>query len=158
MKTLQIEEKKALEIYKSASNEFKAILESTFGKEFFSQKIPDRVKSYEDACALTGENPVNEKKMLELGFTEDELHFRIIKTITKALNEGWVPDWADSDQQKWFPWFDLSSGGFVFYDTTYGCSITRAGYASRLCFKSKELAEYAGKQFTELYKGFILIQ
>lgn len=157
MKTLQIEESKARGLYKSASQEFKAMLEDTFGKEFFSQKVTDRIKSYLDACLELGINPISENALLSNGFTKDEIAYRKIKTIAEALNEGWKPDWNDEDQKKWIPWFyPNSSSGFVFGSTYYDDSAAGAGYGLRLCFKSDELATYAGKQFVELYKEFIL--
>ena len=155
-KVLEISEKTARRLYKDSSNEFKTTLEETFGKDFFSGKVTDRVKTYEDACVETGEIPINEADLLKAGFTSDEIVYRKIKTITKALNEGWIADWKDGVQQKWIPWFMLSSAGFVFSATRYRCSYASAGYGSRLCFKSNELATYAGKQFTDLYKSFII--
>lgn len=155
-KVLEISAATARRLYKDSSNEFKATLEETFGKEFFSVKITDRVKTYEDACVETGEIPLNEADMLKAGFTPDEIAYRKMKTITKALNEGWIADWKDGDQQKWIPWFRLSSAGFVFYGTYYRYSSATAGDGSLLCFKSDELATYAGKQFTDLYKSFII--
>jgi hypothetical protein len=153
---LKISEKTARKLYKDSSNEFKIICEETFGKEFFSKEITDRVKSYEDACIETGEIPVNESKMVEIGFTQDEIAYRKIKTVTKALNEGWEADWKDKDQSKWFPWFYLSSDGFVSRDASYSCLSVYGGSGSHLSFKSEKLAKYAGTQFTDLYKSFIL--
>ena len=156
MKTLQIDEKKARKLYKTASAEFKAALDDTFGKEFFSGEITTRIKTYEDACAELEEVPVNVDDMLSRGFTMDEINYRKIKTITRALNEGWNPDYTCTNQKKWFPWFQVSSSGFVYRDTYFGYSDANAGSGSRLCFKSSDLAAYAGKQFIELYKDFIL--
>ncbi len=76
--------------------------------------------------------------------------------ITKALVGDWKPNWNDSNQEKWFPWFRMSSGGFVFYVTYCDYSDASAGYASRLCFPSEEMAEYAGRQFTDIYSRIIL--
>ena len=156
MKTLQIDETKAMILYKTASPEFKQSLEDTFGKKYFTGEITDRIKTYEDACAEIGEDPMDEKKLLSLEFSADEITCRKLKTITKALNEGWIADWKDRNQYKWYPWFSMSSGGFVFADTSYGTTYTVAGVGSRLCFKSSVLAEYAGKQFLTLYSDFIL--
>ena len=157
MKTLQIEESKARSIYKTASSELKIMLEDTFGKEFFSHKVTDRIKTYKDACTELGITPIDENVLLNNGFTKDEIAYRKIKTITEALNEGWKPNWNDENQKKWIPWFyPNSSSGFVFYDTCYCYSYARAGTGLRLCFKSDELATYAGKQFVEIYKEFIL--
>ena len=118
-------------------------------------KITDRIKTYEDACEELDETPLDEKVLTDLGFTTDEINYRKIKTITKALNEGWKADWNDSNQYKYYPWFKMSSGGFVFCDMYYDRSYANAGYASRLCFKSSELAKYAGEQFLQLYSDFI---
>lgn len=154
MKNLQISEANARKLYKTATSEFKQTLEDTFGKEFFTQSITERVKTYEDACTELGTEPINEKVMLTAGFTEDEIVYRKLKTITKVLNEGWYPNWSDTNEYKWIPWFRVSSG-FAFYDTTYGYSHADAGNASRLCFKTDALAEYAGRQFNDLYEAFI---
>lgn len=155
MKTLQITEANARKLYKDATPEFKTTLEDTFGKEFFSDKITDRIKTYEDACRALGEAPLNKLSCFISALTQDEIFYRRLKTITKALNEDWTPDWSDGDQKKWVPYFNTSSG-FAFDDADYRYSAPPAGYGSRLCFKSEELAEYAGRQFTDLYRGFIL--
>ncbi|MFH1121771.1 MAG: hypothetical protein V1775_18265 [Bacteroidota bacterium] len=156
MKTLQIDENNARKLYKTGAPEFKITLEDTFGKEFFSQSVIDRVKSYEDACREIGEEPVNEVLLKVAGFTDDEINYRKLKSITKALNEGWKPDWDDSNERKWFPWFTMSSSGFAFFVAYYYYSCTAAGGGARLCFKSSELAEYAGRQFSQTYKGFMI--
>lgn len=155
MKTLQIDEKNARALYKGASKEFKATLEDTFGKEFFSGKIIDRIKSFEDACAELELDP----EEILAGFREtaskDEIAYRKLKIIAKALNEGWKPDWSNSNEYKYFPWLDYSrsASGFVYSDTYCTCTDTSVG--SRLCFKSKELALYIGEQFIDLYNEYL---
>ncbi|HEY5591552.1 MAG TPA: hypothetical protein VIK55_11105 [Paludibacter sp.] len=155
-KQVLIEESEARSMHKTATPEFKKLLETTFGKEFFSTKITDRIKSYEDACEELGISPWTEKDFSTSGLTPDEVTYRKIKTITQALNEGWKADWTDSNQYKYYPWFRMSSGGFVFYGTSSDYSYAVAGDASRLCFKSSELAKYAGEQFLPLYSDFII--
>jgi len=155
MKLLQIEDSKARILYKTATPEFKEILEDSFGKEFFSGKITDRIKTYEDACTELGEKPLNESELKSFGFTPDEINYRKLKTVIKVLNEGWVPDWTNGNQAKWYPYFRLSSGAFGFADTAYDCSDAAAGNGSRLCLSSAELATYAGKQFVDIFKGFM---
>lgn len=156
MKTinLQIEPNKARQIYKAADAGLKAILEDSAPSGFFSSKITDRIKSYEDACLELGIEPMDEDDMRKMGFRDDEIARRKMEAITFALNEGTVMDWNNSEQ-KWFPWFDTSSG-FAFRSADWYCSTALAGLASRLCFKSDELATYAGRQFTDLYKIFML--
>lgn len=108
------------------------------------------IKTYEEALEVLGI-----KHFDETGLTTDEIAYKKLKVITKVLNDGWEADWRDSEQRKYFPWFKTSSG-FVFGTTTYYYSIARAGCASRLCFRDRETAEYAGRTFPELYKQFII--
>lgn len=67
--------------------------------------ITKRVKTYADACAVLGIEPMNETVLAKLGFTKDEIAYRKLKTIAEALNEGWRPDWANSNENKYWPWF-----------------------------------------------------
>lgn len=158
MKTLQISEQKAREFYKSGSSELKSILEESFGKDFFSQKITDRVKTYEDACRELSTSPLDENKLMELGLTKHDIAYQKLVTIIKALNEGWVPDVCDSSVYRWYPWFKTngSPSSFAFDGSNCGNASADAGSGSRLCLKSKELSEYCGKQFIDLWKQFII--
>lgn len=158
MKTLQIDECKAKQLYRTASDEFKATLECTFGQEFFTGSVMDRVKEYKDACAETGETPINVEEMLRLGFTKDEIAYRMMKTVTKALNEGWVGNVYNSKEYRYYPVFypNGSPSSFAFDGSGCGDSRAVAGGGSRLCFKTRELSDYAGKQFLNLYKEFIV--
>ena len=121
------------------------------------QKITDKVKSFEDACLLVGEDPNHPKWHSEDPTDLPFIDFRKCTVIAKALNEGWLPDWNNSNEYKYYPWFDMrsSGGGFSFYD--YGYDYSFSGVGSRLCFKSAELAEYAGKHFLDLYKSWMVI-
>lgn len=158
MKTLQISEQKARELYKSGSGELRSILEESFGKDFFSQKITDRVKTYEDACRELSMNPLDENKLMKLGLTKHDIAYQKLVTIAKSLNEGWVPDVCDNSVYRWYPWFvtNGSPSSFAFDGSYYDVASADAGSGSRLCFKNKELSEYCGKQFIELWKQFIL--
>ena len=127
-------------------------------KEKQIKDIKERVKSFEDALAVTGRPALPDFSNVPADLRDYfEAQYKVV-VIAEALNERWTPDWTDHDQEKWFPWFHhpVSSSGFVFNGTFYYYSAAGAGYGSRLCFKDSDLAEYAGKQFTELYKNFIL--
>jgi hypothetical protein len=124
--------------------------------------ITDQVKSFEDACQVLGVQPSEVLPFAEPK-NQDQVAvnaFAKITTIAKALNEGWTPDWDNWDQNKYYPWFDFRSeavagSGFSFDDYGYGGS--DSGVGARLVFKTRELAEYAGKQFTDTYKEFMVI-
>lgn len=154
MKTLQISEQKARELYKSGSGELRSILEESFGKDFFSQKITDRVKTYEDACRELSMNPLDENKLMKLGLTKHDIAYQKLVTIAKSLNEGWVPDVCDNSVYRWYPWFvtNGSPSSFAFYGSHCDNARAGAGSGSRLKFRTHELAEYAAKQFIDIWK------
>ena len=54
---ITINKENILKAYKHASEEQKALLENMFGKDMFQTKnIMERVKTFDDACAILGEN------------------------------------------------------------------------------------------------------
>lgn len=122
--------------------------------------VMDRVKTYEDACKELGIEPINSTELIKLGFTNDEIAYRKLKTIAQSLNEGWEPDWTDSDEFKFWPWFELerNSAGFACAATDGAVSLTGTHIGSRLCFKTRELALYAGKQFEDIYNDYLMIK
>jgi len=89
---------------------------------------------------------------------EDERAYIILKLLAKTLNQGWTPNWDKASEYKYFPWFDLRGGssGFRFYVCDHWGSAS--GVGSRLCYKSRELAEHAGKYFVETYRDFMVIK
>jgi hypothetical protein len=153
MQTLQIDKANARKLFSTASPEFKQMLVDTFGEKFFQQKITDRVKTFEDACEVLG---LYSDSVTQDDDTIDEAAYKKLKVITKALNEGWTPDWSNENQYKWYLYFKMS--GFGFSHTTDVLWHSHTAVGSRLCFKSSELAEYAGKQFVSIYQDFLTIQ
>jgi hypothetical protein len=151
METLKIEIPKGYEIEK---------FDTTTGVVSFKEKpknIKERIKDFSDVLEVLGIDADDFEEVNE-GLEEDEIAYRQIKLIVKALNEGWNPDWSNSNETKYFPWFRMgsSSGSGFSYG---GCDhwVTLSYVGSRLCFKSRDLAEYAGKQFTEIYKNYMTI-
>lgn len=86
-------------------------------------------------------------------------------TIAQAWNkeDGFVSDFSDWEQDKWFPRFkyDEDAAGFVcanahYTSTHYTLTNVAAFICSRLCFKTKTRAEQFGKQFVDLYNKVFL--
>ena len=81
-------------------------------------------------------------------------------TIAEAWNkeDGFVPDFLDIKQKKWFPKFkyDKDAAGFVYFYTEFSCSVASATFGQRICFKTSERAEQFGKQFADLYNKVFL--
>lgn len=159
MQTLQIDKINAKKLFPTASAEFKQMLIDTFGEKFFQQKITDRVKTFEDACEVLGFEPEDvlhddHSAPLAKYIRAVNAHQKLM-IIAQALNEGWEPDWSDENQAKWYPYFKMS--GFGFSNADYDGWLSGTGVGSRLCFKSSELAEYAGRQFLSIYQDFLTL-
>lgn len=81
-------------------------------------------------------------------------------TIAQAWNkeDGFVPDFTDWEQDKWFPWFKYNkdTARFVCTDTINAATAASAHLGSHLCFKSSARAAQFGKQFAKLYNKVFL--
>ena len=118
-----------------------------------AKKILSRnVVQLEDAARLvTDINPKHIEALIALNK---------LFTIAQAWNkeDGFVPDFSDWEQDKWFPWFvyDKYAAGFVYATTHHSPTAALAGLGSRLCFKSSARAAQFGKQFADLYNKVLL--
>lgn len=160
MRTLQIKQDSLLAAFRNAGKEGKQVLSDLFGKQVaLYDNITDRVKSFEDACQVLGiSTNVPEVKGLPRKHQKAIIANYKLIVIAEALNEGWKPNWQDSDEYKYYPWFDMSNPAGVGCSYTYNAaSLTTAGIGSRLCLKNRELAIYFGQTFTDLFNDSLLL-
>lgn len=129
-------------------------MEESFGEDFFSQDVTERVKTYLDACHELGRKPLDEKKLLELGLTEHDIAYQKLAIVTEALNGGQKLNVCDANVKRWYPWFkpNGSPSSFAVNDSYSAIAYALAGGGSRLCLKTRELAEYSEKQFIDIWK------
>jgi hypothetical protein len=117
MKTIPVYETNVLKAFNKADKKGKELLMEMFGAEMFSQKITDRIKTFEDALEMVG---CTEEMKLYLNYNGSDADllaaqaFAKLTIIAKALNEGWKPDWTNTNEYKYYAWFKGSSGAFVF--------------------------------------------
>jgi hypothetical protein len=183
MEILNIEKEKAINAYQQGSEEQKKVLEKVFGVETFKPKtIKDRIKTFDDALKELGKdhplvkeyNVINNNKT-----TYNMKHYSQLCVITAALNEGWRPKFVEGEK-RYFPYFrlysseeisqmskeekssvvylscDYASGGVSYAGARHGSAYVHPSIGSRFAFKTNELAEYAGKQFADLYVDYLL--
>ena len=109
---ISIPKEDVLNAYKHASEEQKALLENMFGKEMFQPKnIMERVKTFEDAIAILGENHTLVKEYFGVVYnniviTKNLIAYLKLRIICAALNEGWKPQFTE-DEYRWYPLFTL---------------------------------------------------
>ncbi len=114
--------------------------------------------------------------------TADIMAYAALRVIVEALNEGWKPQFTKGEW-RWYAWYDLVSpeqiedmseeekcrvvgradnnanayGGLVCSDAYSVSTYSNTSGGSRLAFKNEELAEYAAKQFGEIFADFCFI-
>ena len=95
--------------------------------------------------------------MLPPQFQKAVLAHFILMVCAKAVRGNWVPDWTNSRQWKYYPWFDMRSGSGLSYDG-YAYVYSASNVGSRLCFETSEQAEFFGKTFIAQYEDLFLIK
>jgi galactose-1-phosphate uridylyltransferase len=122
-----------------------------------------KIKTFQDACKALKLDPDRIIPDVSV-FPAD--HQKALEALAKliiiaqALNGDWKPDWSDYNQGKYYPWFDMEKeqnnpSGFRLYHVHYNSANSAVG--SRLCYKSRELAQYAATQFEDLYKDLMVV-
>ena len=111
---------------------------------------------------------------------KDVVAFLKLRIITEALNEGWHPKFTE-DEYRYYPWFYIytkeeydnfseeekhrcvgragsgasASGGLVYAYSSVASADSGAVVGVRLAFSNRDLAEYAGKQFIDIWADFV---
>lgn len=150
-----------------------------------TRPITERVKCWDDVVRELGYDPVERMlDHCERGdgfdIEPDEIAYIKLKAIAKVLNEGWEPQFT-TDEYRYFPWFYLytqedidemtedersrvvlrssyyanASGGVASAYAYSASSLASTHYGSRLAFKTRELAIYAGQQFVDIWADFV---
>lgn len=126
--------------------------------------IPE-INSFEDACKVTGDDPkaLPIVKHLPVARRKPVIALFKLEIITAALNGQWRADYTNYDEWKYFPYFKVkadskrtSGFGLSFDVNDYWFTYTHVGV--RLCFKTSDLARYAGHKFLDLYEDAYLFK
>ena len=165
-KIIEIKAEDAIKAYASAqSDEVKTVLKNLLGEENVEFK-KENIKSYEDACYFNGREPyynINKEKD-----TKDEIAYKMLKEISKAINPGYKPNWADTDEYKYYPWFEIKvpagvgtavDGSSLSVSVLTSSNVASYAYAlsgGALASENRETAIYFGKQFAEIWGDYLL--
>lgn len=136
--------------------------------------IMERIKTFEDALNELGRNHPLVCQYNNIDDVDFDLSAYLkLRIIVAALNEGWTPKFT-KDEYRYYPYFNLYTkdevegmdedekkdlvafGGRANGGTLCGLgfvliTLSYARCGSRLALKTRELAEYCGKQFKELW-------
>ena len=115
-----------------------------------------KIASYEDACRVLNIQPINEE-VFNIFPKEDQrsmLAYHKLTVITRALNNGWKPNWDDQNEWKYYPLFRYVNAGLSCAFASAAAANTVAYVGSRLCFPTSALAKYAAEHFADLYRDY----
>lgn len=162
MTTLKIADSKARELYGKANPELKQILEDSFPKGFFSQKVTDRIKGWEDVCKEKGLHPVNDLPFPapKNDHQEGTNAFFICTLAREVLNDGFRSLFGKNTRYILYPDVIEDScrpSGFrlSFDDLTYAFAFTFVG--ARLEFVDRPTAKHFFDCFLPYYEKLMLI-
>jgi hypothetical protein len=118
------------------------------------------IKTFQDACkslSLDSKTIIPDFAFFAESDRQAMIDHAKLVIIAKAINGDWTPDWSNSNQYKYYPWFVMGSPAGVGFSYD-GCDRWRtiSGVGSRLCFESSEKAKYVAKQFFDLYKSYFV--
>lgn len=140
--------------YASTKSEIvKTSLERVFGKHAFESST-DWLKLWEKFCK---ENNLHVKLPFEDAADaiqeSTNAHF-MLQYIVPIRNKGWVADWDNSDEYKYWPYFEMRSG-FAFSLSGYASWYTYSNVSSRLCYSSEKLCRETVNEFLPIYKKYM---
>lgn len=100
------------------------------------------IKTFTDACVAVG---ITEKMFYDKHscLSSYLLNTAKLEIINKAINGTWVPDWNNTNEYKYHPYFKIGSS--VFYYSAPWLSNAYVNVGSRFCFETGEQANYAGE-------------
>lgn len=179
-KTIEVKVEDIKRAFDEANDNVKNCILNLFPQIREDLPVTDRVKTFEDACREVDIDPTQYISKYD-GEAADVIAYMKLRVICKALNEGWTPRFVEGEW-RYFPYFFLytdkeirnmskeeksrvvcrssdaadANGGVSFAYANYDSAYVYAFVGSRLAFKTEELAEYAGRQFIDLWVDFCL--
>ena len=175
---MEIDIKNIKAAYETATESEKTLLATLFPDLSLGQTeekpVMERIKTFEDAVHALGEShPFVVEWRMDDNLSPDLEAYLKLRIICAALNEGWKPKF-NRDENRYFPWFRLYTkeeyeeldedekkesrvvNQVSFASSYYDSAYVFPNLGSRLALKTKELAEYCGKQFIDIWADYLL--
>ena len=83
-----------------------------------------------------------------------------LEQVIAAINGGWIPDWTNTKQRKYYPYFDIiekketsfSGRGLSLFGVGFG--YVNSVVAPCLCYMDEEKCRFAAQNFLSLYEEY----
>jgi hypothetical protein len=139
--------------YNEANDKQKKLIEKYFKLE--NSDILSKIKDFKDILKLSNKT-LKDILPYQKPTTENQVKINAlakIQLIEEVVNEGWKPNWSNSNEYKHYIWFEFKkSVGWVvcaFADCCFGCGGEVAFY------KSKKISHFVSKTFLKEYREFL---
>jgi hypothetical protein len=147
--TLEFEEGFVGDMKKACSADQLKVFKKVFA-DYIKEESFEDVTDYKEVCKRLAVPVLTEKDFSFL--PQDQrgkaLAFHKIKNLEKFFNKNWVPNFSDSSEYKYYPYFEKRSGRWVFIGS-YGYLYGFSGGVG--LYKSKEISDHIGNNFKDIY-------
>jgi hypothetical protein len=153
-KDIIVENTMILDAYNQANNNQKKLLSKYFKIEI-PKPITDRIKNFNDILKISGKkleeilpwkNPKNKNQISQNALAK-------IQLITEVYNEGWIPDFTNLNQYKYYIWRVRKKTGWVLFGVA-GAGVYAEGPAGSF-FKTRELGQDAWDKFSNIWIEYL---
>lgn len=149
-KYIEVDNSVILKAHKAADSGQRSLIEKYFDVSIINLLS---FNTYSKVCKELGEKEllVGDFSFLPLERRIKALNQAKIQQLEKFFNEGWVPNWKDQSENKYYPYFTLNSSGGLGFD---GSSYRRSGFSAVAGFyKDQETSDFIGRNFIDIYEG-----
>jgi len=127
---------------------FKQVFKTYVKEDLFS------IKTYSEVCKKLGVEELTEKDFKQFGEDSKKmLAFHKIKNIEKLFNGSWKPNWKNTSQYKWYPYFDINSSGGL--GGVFFSSFFLSFRGSTGVYKDEKTASFVGETFIKIYEDLM---
>lgn len=141
------EAKKQLEKLQKDVDNLKVIINTSDYRDW------KQLTNFEKCCEANGDSACQMiSKWGIVGHTESQIAGFKLEYCIKTINQGWKPDWSNTNERKWYNWFGYkgSHGEWFLPGTDYYCSCSCI--SGGFFYQTEEKARHGAKYFLEYYK------
>lgn len=147
-------------------------------RERIETPVTERIKTFTDAVEELGsEHPLVKQYMAAANgnesLTRNTFAYIKLQIVAAALNEGWFPD-LQRKEKRWYPYYKIYAGdeiddifpdatylfgascGLVYADSLNAWAIASSSLSARIAVKSKDISDYFGNQFIDIWAEYLL--
>lgn len=149
-----ISKEDAIKHYKDSPRAVQLMFENIHGKSAFLSNPIEKFQNFLDI-----ESEVGTIKLPYSITTTDPFEKQLnaslqMLNIAKAYNQGWIPNWDDTNEPKYSNYAYRIVGS---WSVSYFGHCYFAGICSGVCFQKREYVEDVNKKFPEIVKAYLMI-